>query len=67
LGRAKRQCNGPNEGLAALNTKELTPLPISKHAEGSAKGKFNRKIRYGRQLARVFDIVPKYLYPYRQV
>jgi hypothetical protein len=32
---------------------DLTPLPISKHAEGSTKGKFNRKNRYGRQLARV--------------
>jgi hypothetical protein len=32
---------------------DLTPLPISKHAEGSTKGKFNRKNRYGRQLVRV--------------
>lgn len=32
---------------------DLTPLPISKHAEGSAKGKFERKNSYGRQLARV--------------
>lgn len=32
---------------------DLTPLPISKHAEGSTKGKFDRKNRYGRQLARV--------------
>ena len=32
---------------------DLTPLPISKHAVGSTKGKFNRKNRYGRQLARV--------------
>jgi hypothetical protein len=32
---------------------DLTPLPISKRAEGSTKGKFNRKNRYGRQLARV--------------
>ena len=32
---------------------DLTPLPISKHAEGSTKGKFNSKNRYGRQLARV--------------
>jgi hypothetical protein len=32
---------------------DLTPLPISKHAEGSTKGKFNQKNRYGRQLARV--------------
>jgi hypothetical protein len=32
---------------------DLTPLPISKHAEGSTKGKFNQKGRYGRQLARV--------------
>lgn len=47
--------------------KDLKPLPISKHAEGSSKGKLNGKNRYGRQLARVFDIVPKYLYPYRQV
>lgn len=47
--------------------KDLMPSPISKHGEGGTKGKFNRKNRYGRQLARVFDIVPKYLYPYRQV
>ncbi|NLS79291.1 MAG: hypothetical protein GXY76_18740 [Chloroflexi bacterium] len=32
---------------------DLTPLPISKQAEGSTKGKFDRKNRYGRQLARV--------------
>ena len=32
---------------------DLTPLPISKRAERSTKGKFNRKNRYGRQLARV--------------
>jgi hypothetical protein len=32
---------------------DLTPLPISKHAEGSTKGKFGQKGRYGRQLARV--------------
>jgi len=32
---------------------DLTPLPISKHAEGSTKGKFGQKNRYGRQLARV--------------
>jgi hypothetical protein len=32
---------------------DLTPLPISKRAEGSTKGKFDRKNRYGRQLARV--------------
>jgi hypothetical protein len=32
---------------------DLTPLPISKHAEGSTKGKFEKKNRYGRQLARV--------------
>jgi hypothetical protein len=32
---------------------DLTPLPMSKHAEGSTEGKFNRKNRYGRQLARV--------------
>jgi hypothetical protein len=32
---------------------DLTPLPISKHAEGSTKGKFGKKNRYGRQLARV--------------
>ena len=32
---------------------DLTPLPISKHAEGSTKGKFERKNSYGRQLARV--------------
>lgn len=32
---------------------DLTPLPISKHAESSTKGKFDRKNRYGRQLARV--------------
>ena len=32
---------------------DLTPLPISKHAEESTKGKFNQKNRYGRQLARV--------------
>jgi hypothetical protein len=32
---------------------DLTPLPISKHAEDSTKGKFDHKNRYGRQLARV--------------
>lgn len=32
---------------------DLTPLPISKHAEGSTKGKFGKRNRYGRQLARV--------------
>jgi hypothetical protein len=32
---------------------DLTPLPASKHAEESTKGKFNKKNRYGRQLARV--------------
>jgi hypothetical protein len=32
---------------------DLTPLPISKHAEGSTKGKMNKKNSYGRQLARV--------------
>lgn len=32
---------------------DLTPLPISKHAEGSTKGKLGKKNRYGRQLARV--------------
>lgn len=32
---------------------DLTPLPISKHAEGSTKGKFGQKGQYGRQLARV--------------
>jgi len=32
---------------------DLTPMPISKHAEGSTKGKFAQKGRYGRQLARV--------------
>lgn len=32
---------------------DLTPLPISKHAQGSTKGKFNQKNHYGRQLARV--------------
>jgi len=32
---------------------DLTPLPISKHAEGSTKGKIDKKNRYGRQLARV--------------
>ena len=32
---------------------DLTPLPISKHAEASTKGKFDKKNRYGRQLARV--------------
>ena len=32
---------------------DLTPLPISKRAEGSTKGKFGKKGRYGRQLARV--------------
>lgn len=50
---------------------DLTPLPISKHAEGSTKGKFDRKNRYGRQLARVH--APQYhetlfsrIYPGRQ-
>jgi hypothetical protein len=32
---------------------DLTPLPISKFAEGSTKGKFKQKNHYGRQLARV--------------
>jgi hypothetical protein len=32
---------------------DLTPLPISKRAEGSTKGKFGKRNRYGRQLARV--------------
>jgi len=32
---------------------DLTPLPISKHAEDRTKGKFDHKNRYGRQLARV--------------
>jgi len=32
---------------------DLSPLPISKHAEGSTKGKQAKKNRYGRQLARV--------------
>jgi len=50
---------------------DLTPLPISKHAEGSTRGKFSRKGAYGRQLARVH--APQYhetlfsrLYPGRQ-
>ncbi len=50
---------------------DLTPLPISKQAEGSTKGKFDRKNRYGRQLARVH--APQYhetlfsqVYPGRQ-
>jgi hypothetical protein len=32
---------------------DLSPLPISKHAEDSTKGKLGKKNRYGRQLARV--------------
>lgn len=32
---------------------DLTSLPISKRAEGSTKGKFEKKNSYGRQLARV--------------
>jgi len=32
---------------------DMTPLPISKHAEASTKGKFEKKNSYGRQLARV--------------
>ena len=32
---------------------DLTPLPISKYAEGSTKGKLGAKNTYGRQLARV--------------
>jgi hypothetical protein len=32
---------------------DLTPLPISKHAEASTKGKFEQRNGYGRQLARV--------------
>ena len=50
---------------------DLTPLPISKHAEGSSKGKFGQKGGYGRQLARVH--APQYhetlfsrVYPGRQ-
>lgn len=37
---------------------DLTPLPISKHAEASTKGKFRQKNQFGRQLARV--IAPQY-------
>jgi hypothetical protein len=50
---------------------DLTPLPISKLAEGSTKGKFKEKNCYGRQLARVH--APQYhetlfscLYPGKQ-
>jgi hypothetical protein len=51
---------------------DLTPLPVSRHAEGSTKGKIGeRKNRYGRQLARVH--APQYhetlfsqLYPGKQ-
>jgi hypothetical protein len=61
LGRAKRQRNGPNKRSAVLNVKDLAPMPISKHADGSAKGKFSGKNRCGRQLARLFDLAPKHL------
>jgi hypothetical protein len=40
------------KGLLWLDI-DLTPLPISKHAEASTKGKFDQKNHYGRQLARV--------------
>jgi hypothetical protein len=50
---------------------DLTPLPTSKRAEASTKGKFSQKNRYGRQLARVH--APRYhetlfsqLYPGKQ-
>lgn len=50
---------------------DLTPLPISKHAEASTKGKMEKKNSYGRQLARVH--APQYhetlfsrLYPGKQ-
>ena len=50
---------------------DLTPLPISKQAEGSTKGKFNRKNRYGRQLARVHapqyhETLFSHIYPGKQ-
>lgn len=32
---------------------DLSPLPVSKHAESSTKGKHSQRNRYGRQLARV--------------
>jgi len=50
---------------------DLTPLPISKHAEGSTKGKFDRKGHYGRQLARVHapqyhETLFSHIYPGKQ-
>jgi hypothetical protein len=50
---------------------DLTPLPISKRAEGSSKGLFAKKNRYGRQLARVHapqyhETLFSHLYPGRQ-
>lgn len=50
---------------------DLSPLPISKHAEGSTKGKFNERGDYGRQLARVHapqyhETLFSHVYPGRQ-
>lgn len=50
---------------------DLTPLPISKHAEASTKGKMAQKNRYGRQLARVHapqyhETLFSHLYPGKQ-
>jgi hypothetical protein len=50
---------------------DLTPLPISKNAEGSTKGKFAQRGCYGRQLARVHapqyhETLFSHLYPGRQ-
>ena len=50
---------------------DLSPLPISKHAEGSTKGKFSEKGGYGRQLARVHapqyhETLFSHVYPGRQ-
>jgi hypothetical protein len=50
---------------------DLTPLPISKNAEGSTKGKFKVKNTYGRQLARVHapqyhETLFSHIYPGKQ-
>jgi hypothetical protein len=50
---------------------DFSPLPISKHAEGSRKGKMGEKNSYGRQLARVHapqyhETLFSHLYPGNQ-
>ena len=50
---------------------DLSPLPVSKHAESSTKGKHSRRNGYGRQLARVHapayhETLFSHLYPGNQ-